>query len=99
MTTGLTLSRPLNASLSRSGLLIAGLVLAGVCAASFVQGRSALEAAARADAIAIAGENQVFCVGLGFAPETGAYRKCVAGLGEIRLHQEQRQAVESAGLL
>ena len=89
----------LNAQPTHAGILIAGLIAAGIMAASFASGRSALEATQRANAVAIDNENQTLCDGLGFRLETETYRKCVAGLSEIRLRHEQRLLVEASGLL
>jgi len=84
---------------SRSVIAIAGLVVAGICVASFFYGRSAFEAVERSNALAVASENQTFCTGLGLAPQSESYRKCLAGLDEIRFRQERRWQTDAAGLL
>jgi hypothetical protein len=66
---------------------------------SFAYGRFVAEATEQVNEMAVANENQTFCIGLGFGLETDSYRRCVAGLYEIRLHHEQRLSLESAGVL
>jgi putative hemolysin len=97
MITELTLSD--NARPSRTTLLILSLMAAGLMAASFAYGRSVLEANDQNNAIKIANENQSFCASLGLGSQTETYRKCIAGLDEIRLHQKERLDLENAGIL
>lgn len=99
MPTELTLPQSHASHPSRYAIAIAGLVVAGICVASYRYGRSAREAADRNNALVIASENQAFCRGLGLAPQPESYRKCLAGLDEIRLHVEQRLQMEAIGLL
>ena len=84
---------------SRSSILIVGLVAAGVMASSFTHGRSVLEANEHEAVIEVVKENQNFCVDLGFALETEAYRKCIGALDEVRNRQKRRLDLESTSLL
>jgi hypothetical protein len=84
---------------SRSGALLVGLVALGIIGTSFSYGRSAHKAIEHDNAIAVANENHGFCVGLGIGFDTETYRKCMAGLNQIEVHQNERLEFESAGLL
>jgi hypothetical protein len=99
MTTEQILFRPLDAQPSRTGVMVVALIAASVMAASFIFGRSAMEATARANAIAIAAEDQTFCAGLGFSSESEAHHKCIAGLSVIRRNHEQRVSDQATDLL
>jgi hypothetical protein len=96
MTTELTSH---DAQPSRSAILIVALSVMSLVVGTFAYGWSVVKATEQANATAMANENQTFCIGLGFGAETESYRKCGAGLDEVRLHHEQRLALETAGLL
>ena len=93
----LTLSSAMHPSRWGAGIL--ALIALGIMAGTFAYGRSALEANEHEAATEVANETHDFCVGIGFGMETDAYRKCVAGLDEIRTHQKHRFELETATLL
>jgi hypothetical protein len=76
-----------------------GVALVGLLAGSYSYGRTALTAAAQAEAIVIEDESRVFCNQIGLLPQSDAYTKCTLGLAEVRRHDEERFNAKAAGIL
>ncbi len=79
------------------GFLVLGVVV--LLSYAYTYGSAARASANRAEALMIQSENETFCTGLGLAPKTESYARCVAGLTEIRRRQQQRFNDDTMGIL
>ena len=67
-------------------------------AVACVYGRDARRSAERAEAIIVEGENVALCAGLGLAPQTEVYARCINGLTDIRRRQDERRNEDAMGM-